>query len=134
MESRHCRINMQNRLNKELSDLGSNPPENCSISLVDDDITRWRVDIAGPPDTPYEGGHFELVINVPSNYPFRAPDANFQTRIYHPNIKSDDGSICADIFSTNWAPTLNIRYVVDTIMSMLITPMPEHAVESEIAQ
>lgn len=68
---------MQNRLNKELQDLSANPPENCSVTLVGDDITRWRVDIVGPQDTPYAGGHFEVQITVPSNYPFRAPDANF---------------------------------------------------------
>jgi ubiquitin-protein ligase len=48
-------------------------------------------------------------------------------------VKSDDGSICADVFASSWAPTLNIRFVVDTILSMMSNPMPEHAVEPEIA-
>ena len=124
---------MQNRINKELHDLSQNPPENCSVSTVGDDISHWRVNIVGPAGTPYEGGNFVLAINIPANYPFRAPDARFETRIYHPNVKSDDGSICAEIYQSNWAPTRNIRFIIETIMSVMINPAPEHAVENDIA-
>lgn len=37
------------------------------------------------------------------------------TRIYHPNVKSDSGEICSDIFNENWGPTLNVTYVLNTI-------------------
>ena len=55
---------MQNRLNKELADLISNPPENYAVSIVDEDITRWWVIITGPAGTPYEGGHFILFLKT----------------------------------------------------------------------
>lgn len=32
-----------------------------------------RGEIAGPPDTPYEGGKFLLEIKVPETYPFNPP-------------------------------------------------------------
>lgn len=47
----------------------------CSIKieLVNDSWTELRGEIAGPPDTPYEGGKFQLEIKVPETYPFNPP-------------------------------------------------------------
>merc|ERR1711939_840322 len=50
------------RINKELTDLGRDPPSSCS------------------------GGVFFLAIHFPTDYPFKPPKVNFTTRIYHPNI------------------------------------------------
>ncbi|CAG9311473.1 unnamed protein product [Blepharisma stoltei] len=125
---------MQSRINKELQELSTNPPENCAVSLVGDDITHWRVNLVGPEGSAYEGGNFELALTVPANYPFRAPDVRFVTRIYHPNVKSDDGAICTELYQSDWSPTKNIRHVIELLLSTLITPSPEHAVEPEIAQ
>jgi ubiquitin-conjugating enzyme E2 D/E len=123
-----------NRLNKELAELSTNPPENSSVSLAGDNLSQWTLHVVGPAGTPYEGGNFQLSIAVPDNYPFKPPEVKFTTRIYHPNVKSDDGSICADVYQTNWAPTLNIRYVIDTVLSIMLQPNADHAVEPEIAQ
>src|SRR3569623_130996 len=111
---------MQNRINKELQELSQNPPENCAVSLVGDDISQWRVNLTGPAGSPYEGGNFELLITIHANYPYRAPDARFGTRIYHPNVKSDDGSICTELYQSNWSPTKNIRHVKELILSTMI--------------
>lgn len=40
----------------------------------------------GPKETPYEGGCFELSINVPEQYPLAPPAVRFRTRIFHPNV------------------------------------------------
>lgn len=47
----------------------------CSIKieLINDSWTELRGEIAGPPDTPYEGGRFVLEIKVPETYPFNPP-------------------------------------------------------------
>jgi ubiquitin-protein ligase len=125
---------MQGRLNKELADLSSNPPENCTVSIVDNDISRWRVDINGPAGTPYEGGHFQLSLVLPQNYPFKPPEAKFDTKIYHPNVMKDSGEICKDMYQTGWGPVKNIRWVIELILSFLINPAPEHSVEADISR
>lgn len=43
------------------------------IELVNDTWTDLKGEIAGPPDTPYEGGKFALEIKVPETYPFNPP-------------------------------------------------------------
>ncbi len=35
------------------------------VELINDDFTHLRGEIAGPPDTPYENGKFELDIVIP---------------------------------------------------------------------
>lgn len=43
------------------------------VELVNDSYTELKGEIAGPPDTPYEGGVFTLEIKVPETYPFNPP-------------------------------------------------------------
>merc|ERR1711972_494991 len=82
--------------NKELQDLGRDPPAQCSAGPVGEDLFHWQATIMGPPDSPYQGGVFFLTIHFPTDYPFKPPKVAFTTRIYHPNINSN-GSICLDI-------------------------------------
>lgn len=124
---------MQNRIVKELQDLTNNPPEGCSLTLVNDNLYLWKAILQGPAGSAYVGGKFQINITLPENYPFRPPDVKFSTKIYHVNVKREDGSVCADIFQNNWAPTLNMRYVIESLISILAQPAPEHALESEIA-
>lgn len=50
--------------------------------------------ILGPEGTPYEGGVFEIDIDIPKQYPFEPPKMKFSTKIWHPNISSQTGAIC----------------------------------------
>ena len=43
------------------------------VELADDSFTELRGEIAGPPDTPYEGGVYKLDIRIPETYPFNPP-------------------------------------------------------------
>lgn len=42
--------------------------------------------LKGPIDSPYVGGVFLLLVELPSNYPFGKPKIKFITKIYHCDI------------------------------------------------
>mmetsp|Transcript_10163 Transcript_10163/g.12329 ORF Transcript_10163/g.12329 Transcript_10163/m.12329 type:complete len:152 (-) Transcript_10163:111-566(-) len=122
------------RLTKELDSLEKDPVDGVMVGPVDDDIYHWQAMLEGPAGTPYEGGLFEVDVAFPSEYPFKAPKVKFNTQIYHPNIKKDTGEICADVIVNNWAPTLNVRYVLSTVKQLLEDPNPDSPLEAEIAE
>ncbi|KAF4511986.1 hypothetical protein G6O67_001177 [Ophiocordyceps sinensis] len=129
---RHKRQRSDSRINKELTDLGRDPPSSCSAGPVGEDLFHWQATIMGPGDSPYSGGVFFLAIHFPTDYPFKPPKVNFTTRIYHPNINSN-GSICLDILRDQWSPALTISKVLLSICSMLTDPNPDDPLVPEIA-
>lgn len=42
--------------------------------------------LQGPKDTPFDGGVFEVTLQVPEQYPLIAPNVRFKTKIFHPNV------------------------------------------------
>jgi ubiquitin-conjugating enzyme E2 D/E len=120
------------RINKELTDLGRDPPSSCSAGPAGEDLFHWQATIMGPGDSPYSGGVFFLTIHFPTDYPFKPPKVSFNTRIYHPNINSN-GSICLDILRDQWSPALTISKVLLSICSMLTDPNPDDPLVPEIA-
>jgi len=121
------------RINKELKDMGIDPPANCSAGPVGDDLFRWQATLMGPGDSPYAGGIFFLNIIFPMDYPFKPPKINFKTKMYHPNI-NENGSICLDILKDQWSPALTISKVLLSIMSLLTDPNPDDPLVPEIAK
>lgn len=121
------------RIQKELIDLGKDPPTNCSAGPLDEkDQFHWQATIMGPDDSPYAGGVYFLNVHFPTDYPFKPPKVTFTTRIYHPNINSN-GSICLDILKDQWSPALTISKVLLSISSLLTDPNPDDPLVPEIA-
>ncbi|KAJ7270421.1 ubiquitin-conjugating enzyme E2 [Mycena rebaudengoi] len=120
------------RINKELVDLGRDPPLSCSAGPTGDNMFQWQATIMGPEESPYAGGVFFLSIAFPMNYPLTPPKVSFTTRIYHPNINAD-GSVCLDILKDQWSPALNISKVLLSICSLLAAPNPDDALVPDIA-
>lgn len=120
------------RIQNELKELRKDPPVSCSAGPEGDDIFRWGGCIFGPDDSPYSGGVFNLLIQFPVDYPFRAPHVQFKTKIYHPNINSA-GLICLDILKTQWSPALTISKVLLSITSLLTDPNPDDPFVPDIA-
>ena len=121
------------RIQKELIDLGRDPPVNCSAGPTNEqDQFHWQATIMGPDDSPYTGGVFFLNIHFPPDYPFKPPKVTFTTKIYHANINSN-GSICLDILKDQWSPALTISKVLLSISSLLTDPNPDDPLVPEIA-
>ena len=120
------------RLERELKEMITSPPENCSAGKFHENLFNWRATIMGPINSPYEGGVFKLDIHYPIDYPFKAPKIKFITKIYHPNINSN-GGICLDILKDQWSPVLNISKVLLSICSLLDDPNPDDPLVPEIA-
>ena len=120
------------RINKELQDLTRDPPNSCSAGPAGNDLFYWKATIMGPQKSPYEGGVFFLDIHFPADYPFKAPQCHFTTRIYHPNINSK-GGICLDILKDQWSPALTASKVLLSICSLLTDPNPKDPLVPGIA-
>lgn len=122
------------RLQKEYLNLQKAPLSHITFQLVDDDIHQWTATLQGPPSTPYADHTFQLSLVFPPTYPFKPPSITFVTPIYHPNVQTATGEICADLIGEGWGPTLNVRHCAELLQSMLENPEPDHPLEAEIAQ
>ena len=84
------------RLSKELAEVGKDDKTSGvkAVPVQPDNPRVLKGTIKGPEGTPYEGGIFQININIPKQYPFEPPKMNFHTKIWHPNISSQTGAIC----------------------------------------
>ena len=98
------------RIQRELAAILDDPPPGCSLLQMGDDLFRWKVEVQGPPDSPFEGGTFTLLVIFPKTYPFQPPKVKFETRIFHPNI-NQSGDICLDTLAAQWVPSMSMAQV-----------------------
>ncbi|XP_063237425.1 ubiquitin-conjugating enzyme E2-22 kDa [Bacillus rossius redtenbacheri] len=104
------------------------------VELVNDDYTELKGEIAGPPETPYEGGTFILEIKVPETYPFNPPKVRFITKIWHPNISSVTGAICLDILKDQWAAAMTLRTVLLSLQALMAAAEPDDPQDAVVAK
>lgn len=50
------------------------------------DLFNWKSTIRGPEGSPFEGGVWDIRINVPHDYPISPPKMEFVNKICHPNV------------------------------------------------
>ena len=62
------------------------PHEAMDIYVNESNMSFWKIIMSGPSASPYERGTFVLMVEMPSNYPQRAPTVRFITPILHPNV------------------------------------------------
>ena len=86
---------------------------------IETDYRHLIAKIAGPEDTPYEGGEFYAELVLPKEYPLEPPRLLFRTKIFHPNIDKL-GTVCLEILKDKWTPNFNIRDVSPFIFSNLL--------------
>ena len=85
------------------------------LELMDaDDWLNWKVCIAGPVGTPYEGGKYYISIQFDERYPMSGPKFQFLTRIYHPNIDIQSTFGCP-FLRFLWRPMMTISQPLMTL-------------------
>ena len=112
------------RLKKELDEIEGNPSDKFIIQKTSDDLLRWEVLVFGPSETPYEGGRFKLIVNIPPEFPFKPPKVHFETKIYS-FLVLENGKICDHCFShaNTWKPAFRIRSIItDKVMEIMTSP------------
>ena len=125
---------MSRRLVRELLELNQRPVDFATAGPIGEDINKWNVVIVGPPNTPYDGGAFRLKLRFPEEYPFKPPTVKFLTKIYHPNVTCSDGEVCPALLAENWAPHLNIRYILETLRTLLLVPNGADPMDEEVGR
>ena len=90
------------KLKKELKEFQQSLQNESRWAIKNDEdrLNVINVLIFGPPNTPYEGGTFEVEIEFPRRYPLEAPELEMKTKIFHPMI-NEKGIICLAILE-NW--------------------------------
>ncbi|KAL0960268.1 hypothetical protein HGRIS_011896 [Hohenbuehelia grisea] len=119
------------RIHREVSDLQKEDLGPITLAPTDS-LYVWKGSLPGPEGSPYEGGVFNVEVQLAPDYPFSAPRFVFTTKIYHMNI-SDRGSICIDILKHNWSPALSLFKVMLSLSSLLTDPNPHDPLVPSIA-
>ncbi|XP_074598530.1 ubiquitin conjugating enzyme 4 [Brevipalpus obovatus] len=123
------------RMQRELNEVAKfDESQKISVELVGSNLMHLRGRIAGPPDTPYEGGIFIIDIRIPETYPFNPPKMRFITKIWHPNISSVTGAICLDILKDQWAAAMTIRTVLLSLQALLAAAEPDDPQDAVVAK
>jgi ubiquitin-conjugating enzyme E2 H len=91
--------------------------------------------IYGPPDTPYIGLKWKIVISFPESYPFSSPSVGFIDKIWHPNVDYNSGSVCLNVLNQSWSPIYSGILIIDTFLPQLLTyPNPDDPLNEEAAE
>ncbi|KIY66293.1 UBC-like protein [Cylindrobasidium torrendii FP15055 ss-10] len=120
------------RIQKELKDVTTNPVEGITVVANEENLFQWHCSIKAAADSPYKGGTFNFIIELPPNFPFKSPQVTFKTKIYHPGI-NEEGSICIAVLRDEWKPSVTLSTVLAIISEKVNNPSPDDPFEPEIA-
>ena len=110
--------------------------KDSGIELIIDDKNKQNVicTLFGPQYSDYESGIFKLSANFPDKYTFVPPNITFITKVYHPNVSFQSGSICVDILKAdNWSPALSFYKILLSIQSLLTDANPDSPLNGDAA-
>ncbi|GAB2229235.1 hypothetical protein Droror1_Dr00023373 [Drosera rotundifolia] len=120
------------RLQSELMSLMIGGDPLISAFPEEDNMFNWRGTIHGSKDTVFEGTEYKLLLNFPSDYPFKPPKVKFETGCFHPNVDVY-GNICLDILQEKWSSAYDVRTILLSIQSLLGEPNTSSPLNNQAA-
>jgi len=103
-----------------------------TVEPDESNLYHWNCALKAASESPYKNGTFKFSLKFPDNFPFKAPEVAFSTKIYHPGI-NDKGEICIAVLRDQWKPSMSISSVLSTIQDKVNNPSPDDPYEPEIA-
>jgi len=122
------------RIQRELKEIEKDPGSGVTVLVMSDNLQTLRGCFPGPKDTPYEGGLFDVDIQLDNQYPFVPPKMRFLTKVWHPNISSQNGAICLDILKDQWSPALTIKTALLSLQALLSSPQADDPQDAVVAK
>jgi ubiquitin-conjugating enzyme (huntingtin interacting protein 2) len=122
------------RIQKELREIEKDTASGVTVQMKDNNLQRLTGYVPGPKDTPYEGGLFVVDIDMDNQYPFVPPKMRFVTKVWHPNVSSQNGAICLDILKDQWSPALTLKTALLSLQALLSSPEPDDPQDAVVAK
>ena len=120
---------------RKMIDIRELMKHNYRVTFNQDSLDKITVNMPGPKDSIYESGNWDLVVEFHKDYPYKSPSVGFITKIYHPNVDYDSGSICLDALNQEWTPIYNLVHIFDTLLpQLLMYPNPDDPLNLGAAQ
>lgn len=114
------------RIINDYVDFNNNKPDGMYLWIDKKNIYQQYALIIGSQNTPYFGGFFIFDIKYPEDYPIKPPTLKLITNNndirFNPNLY-ENGRVCLSILGTwhgpSWKPIMNIRLVLNSIVSLM---------------
>ncbi|KNC48023.1 ubiquitin carrier protein, variant [Thecamonas trahens ATCC 50062] len=98
------------------------PSDDWSYALLEEDnYTQLRgMVLVSTQGSPYEGGVFEVLIDVPVGYPYTPPELHFVTPVFHPYVDAASGAVSLPILGEAWSPAESLSTVLQALHELLV--------------
>lgn len=115
------------RIMTDIKELMRHPLPGIYVRIDEEAVQTVHALITGPFDTPYEGGFFYFLLEMPNLYPMESPKVQLMTTgqnsvRFGPNLYRN-GKVCLSILGTwagpSWSPAMGIGSLLISIQSLM---------------